>query len=114
MPQVAWRRVPQPRHRAGQRLRLDQGESHVTWYCSSPGNYRGFCEACGTPLLSRFDQTPDIYGLPLGALDDDPGIKPGAHCHVANKAPWFDITDTLPQYPDAFEGAETSLPHAVT
>ncbi|WP_395756905.1 GFA family protein [Achromobacter sp. EB05] len=91
-----------------------KGESHVTWYCSSPGNYRGFCEACGTPLLSRFDQTPDIYGLPLGALDDDPGIKPGAHCHVANKAPWFDITDSLPQYPDAFEGAETSLPHAVT
>ena len=42
-----------------------KGENHVTWYCSSPGNYRGFCEACGTPLLSRFDQTPDIYGLPL-------------------------------------------------
>lgn len=114
MPQVARRRVPQPRHGAGRRLRLDQGENHVTWYCSSPGNYRGFCEACGTPLLSRFDQTPDIYGLPLGALDDDPGIRPSAHCHVASKAPWFDITDNLPRYPGAYEDAEAALPHAVT
>lgn len=64
-----------------------RGENHVTWYCSSPGSYRGFCEACGTPLLSRFDQAPDVYGLPLGALDDDPGVKPAAHCHVASKAP---------------------------
>ncbi|WYX21435.1 GFA family protein [Achromobacter xylosoxidans] len=70
--------------------------------------------ACGTPLLSRFDQTPDIYGLPLGALDDDPGIRPAAHCHVASKAPWFDITDNLPRYPGAYEDAEAALPHAVT
>ena len=37
-----------------------RGENHITWYCSSPGNYRGFCEACGTPLLSRLDQTPEV------------------------------------------------------
>lgn len=75
------------------------GESDVTWYSSSPGNYRGFCEACGTPLLSRFDQDPDVYGLPLGALDGDPGIKPTAHVFVASKAPWYEIADDLPQYP---------------
>ncbi|MFY3436296.1 GFA family protein [Achromobacter sp. SLBN-14] len=82
-----------------------QGEDHVTWYASSPGNYRGFCEACGTPLLSRFDQTPDVYGLPLGPLDDDPGVKPEAHYHVASKAPWYDITDALPQHPGAMDEA---------
>ena len=27
-----------------------------------------------------------------------PGIRPMAHIFVANKAPWFDITDTLPQF----------------
>ncbi|KOF52768.1 MULTISPECIES: GFA family protein [unclassified Achromobacter] len=82
-----------------------KGENHVTWYSSSPGHYRGFCEACGTPLLTRFDQQPDVYGLALGALDDDPGVKPMAHCHVASKAPWYDITDDLPQYPGAIERA---------
>ena len=78
-----------------------RGENDVTWYSSSPGSYRGFCGACGTPLLSRFDQIPDIYGLPLGALDDDPGIKVESHVHVASKASWYDITDDLPQYPEA-------------
>ncbi|MGE8635476.1 MAG: GFA family protein, partial [Achromobacter piechaudii] len=34
--------------------------------------------------------------------DDDPGVKPTAHCHVASKASWFDITDALPQYPEDF------------
>jgi len=91
-----------------------RGENHVTWYCSSPGSYRGFCEACGTPLLTRFDQTPDVYGLPLGPLDDDPGIKPAAHCHVASKAPWFDISDGLPQYPDAYGAMEEDHPQVVT
>ena len=75
------------------------GEELVTYYESSPGNHRGFCRVCGSPLLSRFDHDPSIYGLPLGALDDDPGVKPKFHVFVANKAPWFDITDELPQFP---------------
>ncbi|MDH5205045.1 MAG: hypothetical protein OEY75_04910 [Hylemonella sp.] len=35
-----------------------------------------------------------------GALDDDPGKKPKLHVFVAHKAPWHDITDELPQYPE--------------
>ncbi|OZI69256.1 GFA family protein [Bordetella genomosp. 1] len=76
-----------------------RGESDITWYSSSPGTYRGFCSACGTPLLSRFDAHPEAYGLPLGALDDDPGVRPACHVHVASKAPWYEITDDLPQHP---------------
>ena len=74
-----------------------QGESLVTFYESSPGNHRGFCRVCGSPILSKFDAYPAYYGLPLGALDDDPGIRPALHVHVASKAPWFTITDDLPQ-----------------
>ena len=59
---------------------------------------RGFCRVCGSPLLSRFDFDPTVYGLPLGALDDDPGRKPKLHVFVAHKAPWYDITDELPQF----------------
>src|SRR5262249_26077850 len=59
-----------------------QGEELITFYESSPGNYRGFCQVCGSPILSKFDAHPEYYGLPLGGLDDDPGIKPKVHVHV--------------------------------
>ena len=75
-----------------------RGEELVTYYESSPGNHRGFCRVCGSPLLSRFDFEPAVYGLPLGALDDDPGKKPKRHVFVAYKAPWYDISDGLPQF----------------
>lgn len=79
-------------------FRWVQGEELVTYYQSSPGTHRGFCRVCGTALLSKFDFDPSAYGLPLGPLDDDPGIKPERHVFVGSKAPWFDITDDLPQF----------------
>ena len=75
-----------------------QGEELVTYFESSPGNHRGFCGVCGSPLLSRFDHNPSVFSLPLGTLDDDPKIKPVLHAFVGSKAPWFDITDNLPQF----------------
>ena len=77
-----------------------QGEDLVTFYESSPGNHRGFCRVCGSPIVSKFDAHTSYYGLPLGALDDDPGVRPQLHVHVASKAPWFTITDDFPQFPD--------------
>ncbi len=75
-----------------------QGEELVTYFESSPGNHRGFCGVCGSPLLSRFDHNPSVFSLPLGTLDDEPKIKPVLHAFVGSKAPWFDITDNLPQF----------------
>jgi hypothetical protein len=37
-------------------------------------------------------------GVPLGILDDDPGIRPERHIFVGSKALWFEITDDLPQH----------------
>ena len=39
------------------------------------------------------------YGVALALLDDPP-VRPALHCFVASKAPWFEITDDLPQYPE--------------
>ena len=80
-----------------------EGEELVSFYESSPGNRRGFCRVCGSPILSKFAANPAYYGLPLGALDDDPGIRPALHVHVAGKAPWFTIADDLPQFPEGPE-----------
>jgi hypothetical protein len=75
-----------------------RGEELVRYYESSPGNYRGFCSVCGSNLISKLDAKPAVYGLALGVLDDDPQVRPICHVYVGSKAPWFEITDPLPQY----------------
>jgi hypothetical protein len=74
------------------------GENLLTFYESSPGNHRGFCRICGSPMLTRFDGNTAVFSLPLGTLDDDPGVRPRAHVYVGSKAPWFTISDDLPQF----------------
>jgi hypothetical protein len=51
---------------------------------------------CGA-TLATFIGGEEI-GLPLGTLDDDPGVRPTAHVFVDSKAVWFEITDGLPQF----------------
>jgi hypothetical protein len=81
-----------------------QGEGLVTFYESSPGTHRGFCSVCGSPICNRIEAKAVSgggvarVGVQLGGLDDDPGVTPGAHVFVADKAPWFTITDDLPQF----------------
>jgi len=56
-----------------------------------------FCRVCGS-LLPRIDTGRNMAAVPMGGLDDDPGIRPQGHVFVSSKAPWFDIADDLPQY----------------
>ena len=89
-------------------FRWVQGEDLMTYYEATPGYRRGFCRVCGSPIInwavphSPFAQAnPNIlteYGIALATLDDDPGVRPESHCFVRSMAPWFDITDDLPQY----------------
>lgn len=78
-------------------FRLLAGEDAITEYESSPGKHRGFCLTCGSPIWSRRDADPEILRLRLGLLDQDPDRRPVAHVFVGEKAPWFAITDDLPQ-----------------
>lgn len=79
-------------------FRLVVGEDLLTFYESSRGNHRGFCRICGSPILTKFDSDNTVFSLPLGTLDDDPGIRPQLHVYVGSKAPWFTISDDLPQF----------------
>jgi hypothetical protein len=79
-------------------FRFISGEHLLTFYASSPGTCRGFCRVCGSPILSKFDADPSVLGVPLGALDDNPGVRPQLHVYVASKASWFTITDDLQQF----------------
>ncbi len=56
-----------------------------------------FCEVCGSSLPFRNTAGGRVI-IPMGSLDDDPGHAPDAHIFVGSKAPWFRITDSLPQH----------------
>lgn len=75
-----------------------RGEPLVKIFESSPGECRTFCSNCGSNLVTEFEHNKDVLGLPLGVLDDDPGIRPECHVFVGSKAPWFEITDDLSQW----------------
>lgn len=74
------------------------GETYIKFYESSPGEWKGFCSECGSSLFTKFDAYPEVLGFPLGTLDTDPQVKATRHIFVGSKAPWFDITDDLPQH----------------
>ena len=79
-----------------------QGEQRLTEYKVPDARYwtQAFCEVCSSPM-PRKDPERQIAIVPLGCLDDDPGIRPVDHIFVEDKAIWHDITDGLPQYPGA-------------
>ncbi len=56
-----------------------------------------FCEICGSKM-PRLDRDRNLAVIPLGSLDDDPGIRPMDHIYVAYKCEWYDITDDLPRF----------------
>jgi hypothetical protein len=45
----------------------------------------------------------------MGTLVDAPGVRPTEHIFVGSKAPWFTITDDLPQY-ETFPAAGDDAP----
>jgi hypothetical protein len=55
------------------------------------------CGACGSLLYSVVRDGAYVH-VAMGSLVDAPGIRPTKHIFVGSKAPWFEITDDLPQF----------------
>jgi hypothetical protein len=55
------------------------------------------CRTCGSLLFSVVRDGEYVH-VAMGSLVDVPAIKPTSHIYVGSKAPWFDITDDLPQF----------------
>lgn len=58
-----------------------------------------FCRQCGS-LMPRVSQERGVANIPMGSLDGQPNITPGGHIYTKHKAPWHEITDALPQFPE--------------
>ena len=55
------------------------------------------CKLCGSLLYSVVRDGAYVH-VALGTLIDAPTIRPSKHIFVGSKAPWFAITDNLPQF----------------
>jgi hypothetical protein len=55
------------------------------------------CAACGSFLFSVVRAGAYVH-VAMGSLVDVPTIRPEEHIFVGSKAPWFEITDDLPQH----------------
>jgi hypothetical protein len=81
------------------KFRWVSGQDRITTFSTPSGYTTQFCSACGSPVPSP----PNAEGyvvLPTGALDQDPGSRAWGHIFVGSKAPWFEITDDLPKFPE--------------
>jgi hypothetical protein len=61
------------------------------------------CGACGSLLFSVVRDGAYVH-VALGSLVDAPSMRPTKHIFVGSKAPWFEITDDLPQFEEHATG----------
>jgi len=84
---------------ARDRLRVTAGADQVMIVGGENGesqDHDARCKACGSLLYSVVRDGAFVH-VAMGTLVDDPGIRPTRHIFVGSKAPWFTITDDLPQ-----------------
>jgi hypothetical protein len=84
---------------AADALRFTRGAELVREYKVPEAKFHAvaFCSRCGGKV-PRVSPERGIAIVPAGSLDTDPGMRPMAHIFVADKAPWYDIADALPQF----------------
>ena len=78
------------------KLRITEGEDSLMIFGEEAAN-NTHCKVCGSLLFSVVREGAFAH-VAMGTLLDDPAIRPNEHIFVGSKAPWFEITDDLPQY----------------
>ena len=73
---------------------LEGAETLLVWGNDRDNHTR--CGICGSLLYSVVREGAYAH-VALGSLVDEPSIHPSEHIFVGSKAPWFEITDELPQ-----------------
>lgn len=86
-------------------FRITEGEDSVTSYEPGDGGFnKYFCRNCSGQLFTSHPDNPEILAVRLGALNEDPGIRPAAHQFTAYAAPWFPVPDDgLPKFPERLD-----------
>jgi hypothetical protein len=78
------------------KLKVTQGADELLIYGQDTA-HDAHCRKCGSLLYSVVRGGAYVH-VAMGSLTDTPSIRPNRHIFVGSKAPWFTITDDLPQY----------------
>jgi hypothetical protein len=78
------------------KLRVTCGEDRLLIF-GKESPHDAHCGNCGSLLYSLVREAAFVH-ITLGTLVDAPSIRPSAHIFVGSKAPWYTITDDLPQH----------------
>lgn len=83
-------------------VRFVRGEELLTKYKHEDARFFGhtFCRVCGSSM-PRVDEGRGIIIVPMGAFDEDPGIRPARHIWVDARAAWDVVDDALEKFPGA-------------
>ena len=79
-----------------QKLVVTEGREDLLIYGGDKTN-NTHCKRCGS-LLYSVVRDGTFVNVTMGTLVDAPSIRPSRHIFVGSKAPWFTITDELPQH----------------
>jgi hypothetical protein len=79
-----------------EKLRVTEGADNLLVFGTDDANDTR-CATCGSFLFSVVRDGAYVH-VAMGSLVDVPTIRPTEHIFVGSKAPWFEITDDLPQF----------------
>jgi hypothetical protein len=79
-----------------EKLEITEGSDSLLVFGEEDLNHTR-CGVCGSLLFSVVRDGAYVH-VALGSLVDAPSIRPTKHMFVGSKAPWFEITDDLPQF----------------
>ena len=88
----------------GDRFQVTSGAESLVRYLTETGATRSFCNLCGSTLTYESPRWPGEVHVVLANLEGPIDRAPGSHVYVDDKAPWWEIHDSLPQ-----RGGETGL-----
>jgi len=78
------------------KLQVTEGQDALLVF-GEERNHDAHCGKCGSLLYSVVRDGTYAH-VTFGTLLDAPAIRPTAHIFVGSKAPWYSITDDLPQH----------------
>jgi hypothetical protein len=79
-----------------EKLIVTSGLEEVLTFGDGAADHDVRCKRCGSLLFSVVRGGAFVH-VTLGTLVDTPAIRPTAHIFISDKAPWYTITDDLPQ-----------------
>ena len=81
----------------GGAVHITSGADDIVPYAATARAPRPFCRTCGSRVPPATHDTPRVSVLLGPLLDADGELPLRAHCFVASKAPWYEITDKAQQ-----------------